>query len=226
MKPILISISLLLLTIPPVLAQSEASSDPRAGYTCTQMLKLKPEKWANVYQAKVKNQSEVGEDMAYEAYAECHKARNDRSLAKLPQPIAQRIQKYRIHAQKLRVASAMLTRAYAGGGTMYVHMARRGAVSDEELVQKLIQSQQLAGENSNRQVKTKLSQLRTELRSLDPSLPKNRQQLAEFQMEADAKEEYNTMVQNFEAIAKLLPTERPKMAGLVLKSIGSFKNNY
>jgi hypothetical protein len=226
MKAILISLSLLLLTIPPVLAQSEAEPDLRAGYTCTQILKLKTDKWANMYQAKVKNQSELGEDMAYEGYAECQKARNDRALAKLPKPIAQRIQKYRIHAQKLRVASAMLTRAYAGGGTMYVHMARRGAVGDEELVRKLLQTQELAGENSNRQVKTKLSQLRTELKSLDPRLPKNRQQLAEFQMEADAKEQYNTMVQNFEAIAKLLPTERPKMAGLVLKSIGSFKDNY
>jgi hypothetical protein len=226
MKPILISLSLLFLITPPVFAQSEASSDPRAGYTCTQMLKLKPEKWANVYQEKVKNQSEVGEDLAYEAYAECHRARNDRSLAKLPKPIARRIQQYRTYSQKLRIASAMLTRAYAGGGTMYVHMARRGAVSDEELVQKLIQSQQVGGENSNRQVKTKLSQLRTELRSLDPSLPKNRKQLAEFQMGADAKEQYNTMVQNFEAIAKLLPTDRPKIAGLVLKSIGSFKQDY
>jgi hypothetical protein len=226
MKTILISLSLLFLTTPPVFAQPEASSDPRAGYTCTQMLKLKPEKWADVYQEKVKNQSEVGEDMAYEAYAECHRARNDRSLAKLPKPIARRIQQYRTHSQKLRIASAMLTRAYAGGGTMYVHMARRGAVSDEELVQKLIQSQQVGGENANRQVKTKLSQLRTELKSLDPSLPKNRKQLAEFQMGADAKEQYNTMVQNFEAIAKLLPTERPKIAGLVLKSIGRFTQDY
>ncbi len=226
MKPIFISISLLLVSVAPVFAQSEASSDPRAGYTCTQILKLKPEKWANVYEENVKNRSEAAEDVAYETYAECQKARNDRSLAKLPKPIARRIQQYRIHSQKLRVASAMLTRAYAGGGTIYVHMARRGAVSDEELVQKLIQSQQLAGESSNRQVKTKLSQLRTELKSLDPSLPKNRQQLAEFQMGADAREHYNTMVQNFEAIAKLLPTERPKIAGLVLKSLGSFKQDY
>jgi hypothetical protein len=226
MKPILISISLLLLAIAPALAQSEAASDPRAGYTCTQILKLKSEKWANVYTEKVKDRSEVGEDMAYEAYAECHKARNDRALAKLPKPIATRIQQYRTYSQELRVASAMLTRAYAGGGTMYVHMARRGTVTDEELVQKLIQSPQSDGGNSNRQVKTKLSKLRTQLRLLDPSLPKNRQQLAEFQMEADAKEAYNTMVKNFEAIAKLLPTESPKIAGLVLKSIDIFKQDY
>jgi hypothetical protein len=226
MKPVLISISLLLLTIAPALAQSEAAPDPRAGYTCTQILKLKPEKWANVYTEKVKDRSEVGEDMAYEAYAECHKSRNDRALAKLPKPIAQRIQQYRTHSQELRVASAMLTRAYAGGGTMYVHMARRNGVSDEELVQKLIQAQQLGGENSNPSVKTKLAQLRTQLRSLDPSLPKNKKQLAEFQMEADARHEYKTMVQNFEAIGKLLQTERPKMAALVLKSIGRFDRDY
>ena len=226
MKPIFISISLLFLVVAPVFAQSEASSDPRGGYTCTQVLKLKPEKWVSVYGEKFQNRSEVGQDMAYETYAECQKYRNDRSLTKLPKPIAGRIKQYRIHSQKLRVASAMLTRDYAGGGTMYVHMARRGAVSDEELVQKLIQSQQLGGKSSNRQVKIKLSKLRTKLRSLDPSLPKNRQQLAEFGMEGSAKEEYNTMVQNFEAIAKLLSTDRPKIAGLVLKSIGSFKQDY
>jgi hypothetical protein len=226
MKPILISISLLLLTIPAVFAQSEVAPDPRAGYTCTQVLKLKPEKWANIYTEKVKDGSEVGQDMAYEAYAECHKSRNDRALAKLPNPIARRIQKYRTHVGNLRIASAMLTRAYAGGGTMYVHMARRNAVSDEELVQKLIQVQQLGGENSHLSVKPKLSQLRTQLRSLDPRLPKNKQQLAEFQMEADAREEHKTMVQNFEEIAKLLQTERPKMAELVLKSIGRFDRDY
>jgi hypothetical protein len=226
MKPVLISISLLLLTIPPVFAQSETAPNPRAGYTCTQVLKLKPEKWADVYTEKVKDGSEVGQDMAYVAYAECHKSRNDRALAKLPQPIARRIQKYRTHVGDLRIASAMLTRAYAGGGTMYVHMARRNAVSDEELVQKLIQVQQLGGENPNPSVKTKLAQLRTQLRSLDPSLPKNKKQLAEFQMEADARTEHKTMVKNFEAIAKLLQTERPKMAELVLKSIGRFDRDY
>jgi hypothetical protein len=223
MKPVLISIGLLLLTIPPAFAQSE---DPRAGYTCTQVLKLKPEKWADVYTEKVKDGSEAGQDMAYVGYAECHKSRNDRALAKLPNPIARRIQKYRTHVGDLRIASAMLTRAYAGGGTMYVHMARRNAVSDEELVQKLIQVQQLGGENSNLSVKPKLSQLRTQLRSLDPSLPKNKKQLAEFQMEADAREEHKTMVKNFEEIAKLLQTERPKMAELVLKSIGRFDRDY
>jgi hypothetical protein len=227
MKPILISISLLFLSIAPAIAQSEPSPDPRAGYTCTQILKLKPEKWANIYTAKVNDRSEVGEDLAYEAYAECHKFRNDRALAKLPQPIARRIQKYRTYSQELRVASAMLTRAYAGGGTMYVHMARRNVVSDEELVQKLIQVQQLGGENANLSVKTKLSQLRTQLKSLDPSLPANRKQLVEFQMESEARLQYKTMVQNFEEIAKLLPTERPKMAALVLKSIGRFnKEDY
>ncbi len=226
MKPILISISLLFLTIAPALAQAEAAPDPRAGYTCSQILKLKPEKWANVYTEKVKDRSEVGEDMAYEAYAECHKLRNDRALAKLPQPIAQRIRQYRTYSQNLRVASAMLTRAYAGGGTMYVHLARRNAVSDEELTQKLIQAQQLGGKNSNLPVKTQLAQLRTQLHALDPSLPRNQQNLAEFQMGAEAKYEYNTMVKNFETIAKLLPTERPIMATLVLKSIGSFKQDY
>jgi DNA repair exonuclease SbcCD ATPase subunit len=199
MKPILISISLLCLTIAPAIAQSEASPDPRAGYTCTQILKLKPEKWANVYMEKVKDRSEVGEDLAYEAYGECHKFRNDRALAKLPKPIAQRIQQYRTYSQELRVASAMLTRAYAGGGTMYVHLARRNVVSDEELVQNLIQVQQLGGENANLSVKTKLSQLRTQLKSLDPNLPKNRKQLAEFEMEAEARSQYKTMVQKFEA---------------------------
>jgi hypothetical protein len=226
MKPILISLSLLFLTIAPALAQSEAAPDPRAGYTCSQILKLKPEKWASVYTEKVKNRSEAAEDMAYEAYAECHQARNDRALTKLPQPIAKRIQQYRTYSQELRVASAMLTRAYAGGGTMYVHMARRGTVSDEELVQKLIQAQQLGGENSNPQVKTQLAKLRTQLYALNPSLPSNQKKLAEFKMGANAKQEYKTMVQNFEAIAKLLPTERPKFATLVLKSIGSFKQDY
>jgi hypothetical protein len=223
MKPILISVSLLLLTIAPAFAQSE---DPRAGYTCTQILKWKPEKWANMYTEKVKDRSETGEDMAYESYAECHKSRNDLALAKLPKPIARRIQKYRIYVRDLRIASAMLTRAYAGGGTMYVHMARRNAISDEELVQKLIQVQQLGGENSNLSVKTKLSQLRTQLHSLDPRLPKNKKQLAEFQMEANAREEYKTMVQNFEEIAKLLPTERPKITALLLKSISSLDRDY
>jgi hypothetical protein len=223
MKSIFISISLLLLTIAPAFAQSE---DPRAGYTCTQILKLKPEKWADVYTEKVKDGSESGQDMAYVGYAECHKSRNDRALAKLPKPIARRIQKYRSHVRDLRIASAMLTRAYAGGGTMYVHLARRNAISDEELVQKLIQSPQVGGENPNRQVKTKLSQLRSQLRSLDPSLPKNKKQLAEFKMGATAREEYKTMVQNFESIAKLLPTERPKIAGLVLKSISVFDRDY
>jgi hypothetical protein len=223
MKPVLISISLLLLTIAPAFAQSE---DPRAGYTCTQILKLKPEKWSDVYTEKVKDGSETGQDMAYVAYAECHKSRNDRALAKLPNPIARRIQKYRTHVRDLRISSAMLIRAYAGGGTMYVHMARRNAVSDEELVQKLIQTQQLGGENSNLSVKTKLAQLRTQLRSIDPKLPKNKKQLAEFQMEANAREEYKTMVQNFEAIGQLLSIERPTMATLVLKSIGSFQKDY
>jgi hypothetical protein len=218
-----ISISLLLLTIAPAFAQSE---DPRAGYTCTQILKLKPEKWADVYTEKVKDGSEAGQDMAYVGYAECHKSRNDRALAKLPKPIARRIQKYRTHVRDLRIASAMLTRAYAGGGTMYVHLARRNAISDEELVQKLIQSQQLSGENSNFSVKTKLAQLRTQLRSLNPSLPKNKKQLAEFQIEANAREEYKTMVQNFEAVGQLLSTERPIMATLVLKSIDSFQKEY
>ncbi len=226
MKQILISISLLLINSTSVLAQSPADADSRAGYTCTQILKLKTDKWANVYQEKTKNRSEVGEDLAYETYAECHKALNDRALAKLPQPIARRIRQYRTHSQKLRVSSAMLTRAYAGGGTMYVHMARRGAVSDEELVQNLMQVQQLGAEKSNLQVKTQLAQLRTQLRALNPSLPSNQKKLAEFQMGADAKLEYNTMVQNFEAISKLLPTERPKIAALVLKSIGSFKEDY
>jgi hypothetical protein len=226
MKPILISISLLLFANTPIFATSAADSDPRVGYTCTQILKLKTDKWANIYGEKIGNRSEMAEDMAYEAYAECQKVRNDGALAKLPQPIARRIRQYRTHSQKLRVASAMLIRAYAGGGTMYVHMARRNAVSDEELVKRLIQAQQLGEGNSNIQVKTQLAKLRTQLQAINPSLPRNQKKLAEFQMGSDAKEQYNTMVQNFDAIAKLLPTERPKIAALVLKSIGSFKEDY
>jgi hypothetical protein len=215
----IVGLMLWLVSIPPVLAQSEAAQDPRAGYTCAQILKLKTDKWATVYTEKVKDGSEVGQDLAYEAYGECQKSRNDLALAKLPKPVARRIANYRSYFQELRIASLMLERGYAGGGTMYVHMARRNVVTDEELVASLIRLQPTGDLSPNPKVKTKLSKLRTKMRSLDPSLPKNRRQLAEFNGEADARKEYSIMSKNFESIARLLPTERPNVSALMLKSI-------
>jgi hypothetical protein len=226
MKSILVSISLFILAFDPLLARSEPTTDPRAGYTCKQILKLETDKWADIYGKKIQDGSEVSQDLAHEAYAECHKLRNDLALAKLPQPVAQRIQNYRIYFQKFRIASAMLDMAYAGGGTMYIHAARRNSTVDEELVEKMIRMQQSIDTKPNSSVKTKLAQLRTQISSRNPASPKNRQQLVEFNTEKDARAEYRVMLQNFEAIAKLLPTERPSVSNLMLKSISVFKSNY
>jgi hypothetical protein len=234
MKSILVSISFLLLAFDPLLARAEPTPDPRAGYTCKQILKFETDKWADIYGKKIQDGSEVSQDMAHEAYAECHKLRNDLALGKLPQPVARRIQNYRTYFQKFRIAAAMLDMAYAGGGTMYVHAARRNSVVDEELVEKMIRTQQSKGLPSataidikpNSSVKTKLAQLRTQLSSRNPASTKNRQQLAEYNTQTDAREQYNVMLQNFEAIAKLLPTERPNISNLMLKSISVFKSNY
>jgi hypothetical protein len=234
MKSILVSISLLLIPFSPLLVRSEPTPDPRAGYTCKQILKLQTDKWADIYGKKIQDGSEVSQDMAHEAYAECHKLRNDLALAKLPQSAARRIENYRTYFQKFRIAAAMLDMAYAGGGTMYVHAARRNSVVDEELVEKMIRMQQSKGlpsaikidPKSNSSVKIKLAQLRTQLSSRNPVSPKNRQQLAEYNAQSDAREQYNVMLQNFEAIAKLLPTESPNLSNLMLKSISAFKSNY
>ncbi len=226
MKSILVSFSLCLLVFDPLLVRSQPSTSDRAGYTCRQILNFATDRWADVYGKKTKDGSEVSQDVAHETYAECHKLRNDLALRKLPKPVARRIQNYRTYFQKFRIASSMLDMAYAGGGTMYIHQARRNAVVDEELVQKMIQVAQSTDIKPNPSVKTKLAQLRTKLLSFNPASPKKRQQLAEFNTQADAKEQYGEMLQNFEAIAKLLPTERANISNLMLKNIHVFKPDY
>jgi hypothetical protein len=221
MKILSTSVSLLILFAPTVIAQENPQQD-MAGLTCDKILTMKADSWEAYHSQKTGDRSEQGQDIAYEVYAQCHQKRNDAALTKLSATAAQRINKYRQHYQKFRVASAFLQQAYAGGGTLYVHLARRSAVDDEELIQALIRLNRQtapAKQSVNKDIERKITRLRSQLRQLDPAIAKNRQILSEFSTTNQGKTEYATMKQNFDAIIAMLPKERNDVSLLILKYV-------
>lgn len=218
MKKILIaSLTALALLAPTVNAQ-ENLDEEKLGLSCNKILGMKYESWTQFYSQKKGGWSEVSEDIAAEVYAECMKQRNDVAIAKLPGNIGQRIKAYRQHSRQYGIASAYLQQAYAGGGTMYTHMARRDAVSNEELVTKLIRLHQSkpARRVNNIQVQNKISQLRVKLRQLDPATPKNRAALAEYSSTSQGQSSFAEMRQSFDQVLAMLPSERSDVSLMVL----------
>jgi hypothetical protein len=219
MKILSASVSLLILFAPAVIAQENLQQD-MAGLTCDKILTMKADSWEEYHSQKTGDRSEQGQDIAYEVYAQCHKKRNDAAAAKLPGTTAQRINKYRQHYQKFRIASAFLQQAYAGGGTLYAHLARRSAIDDEELVEALIRLNRQTAPRKlgvNKDIERKITRLRSQLRQLDPAIAKNRQILSEFSTNNQGKTEYATMKQNFDAIIAMLAKERNDASLLILK---------
>jgi hypothetical protein len=221
MKILSATTSLLIIFASGISAQENLNPD-MAGLTCNKILTMKADSWEQYHYKKTGDGSEQGQDIAYEVYAECHKKRNDAALSKLPQDTAQRIKKYRENYRKFRVASAFLQQAYAGGGTLYAHLARRSAIEDEEMVETLIRLNRQGKpvkQNRNKEIQAKITNLRSQLRQADPAIAKNRQVLSEFSTTDQAKSNYATMKQNFDAIIAMLPKERNDASLLVLKYV-------
>lgn len=130
MKKLLLA--LLLFCAVPALSQ-----DMMLGKTCDEILAMGHEKWSE-YWAANKGASEVDMDQAATVYADCLKKWNDAELPKLQAPDRDRLLGYKkLYSEfRIKVMEQQMTRA--GGGTMYIHGTIRGAVSDEELMQNLI----------------------------------------------------------------------------------------
>lgn len=109
---------------------------------------------------------------------------------------------------------------------MYTHMARRDAVSNEELVTKLIRLYQSkpARRVNNTQVQNKISQLRVKLRQLDPATPKNRAALAEYSGTSQGQSSFAEMRQSFDKVLAVSKGERSDVSLLVLEFLAERSN--
>jgi hypothetical protein len=231
MKKILFaSFSLVILFAPQVLAQDvEDLKQNMLGLTCDKILAMKPGSWADYHSQKTGNGSEVEQDIAFGVYGECYKRRNDTASAKLPSVMAQRINKYRELYSQYRIASTYLQQAYAGGGTLYSHVARRSIVEDEELVAvliKLYRQGKPVPTGTNKNIQNRITRLRSQLRQLDPATSNKRGELVEFGTTKQAQSEYAAMQKNFNAIVAMLQKERSDASQVILKYVYASTNAF
>jgi hypothetical protein len=226
MKKILIASLTALALLAPSVNAEESLREERLGLNCNKILGMKYQSWTKFYAEKKGGWSELTEDIGSEVYAECMKERNNVALAKLPANIQTRIKAYRQHTRQYSIASLYLQQAYAGGGTMYTHMARRDSVSNEELVKKLIRLNQSAPTKkiNKNQVQNQISQLRAKLRKLDPAISKNRAELVEYSTTNQGQSSYTEMRQSIDKVLAILPNERSDVSLAVINFLAERSN--
>ncbi len=229
-KILLASLSLMILFVPHALAQSgEDLKQDMLGLTCDKILAMKPGSWADYHSKKTGDGSEAEQDTAFEVYGNCYKQRNDAASAKLPSTTSQRINQYRKLYRQYRLASTYLQQAYAGGGTLYTHVARRSVVDDEELVEALIKRYRQGKPVrpvTNKNIQNQISRLRLQLRQLDPETSKQRSELVEFNTLKQAQSEYADMQKSFNAIIPMLQQERSDTRQVILKYVTDSTNAF
>jgi hypothetical protein len=190
--------------------------ESRLGLSTKRILAMKPEAWAEYYNQKNPG-GEAGYDEAYRTYAECLKERSEPRLARLYRTVQARVRKYRTLCGKFRVDNLYLQQAYAGGGTLYSHAAERGAVEDEQLVEKLIKRySDLVGPDRTPNWRTTIRGLRNRIRKQNPAKSQNRKKLAEFNMVEQGETSYKDLLRDLDAIEALLATERPDVRAPVV----------
>lgn len=189
--------------------------EDRLGLTCSQVLAMKPDQWAEYYNKKNPG-GEEGYDHAYESYAECMKRRNDTALAKLPRLSADRMRRYRALCGKFRVDNLEFQQAYAGGGTMYAHAMVRGQVEDEELIARLARIYSTSGP-AGHSAGSGLARIKARLAALNPATAANRKKLGEFSAVEQGKTAYRDVRREIAALEPLLAAERPVARRILVK---------
>ncbi len=219
--------SFLVLSLFPIhtLAQTNLVAE-RLGLSCEKILKMKTDKWSEYYTQR-KRFSEADQNIAFVVYGDCHQQRNN-SLAKRLSPVQnQRIARYRKLFRDYRVASEYLTMAYAGGGTLYAHLAVRGVVIDEEMVEKII-NLYLQGNRRNigldQQLRASINRIRRKLEVGNPQTAKNRAILAEWNTQKQANTEYGNMLRSLNGIEAMLKQERQDVGRVILQYVDKSTN--
>lgn len=194
---------------------SAQKEEDRLGLTCTQVLAMKPDQWAEYYNKKNPG-GEAGYDHAYESYAECMKRRNDTALTKLPRLSAGRMRRYRALCGKFRVDNLEFQQAYAGGGTMYTHAMVRGLVEDEELIARLARIYSMSAP-AGHAAGSRLARIKARLATLNPATAANQKKLGEFSAVEQGRTAYRDVRQDIAALEPLLATERPEARRAIVK---------
>lgn len=200
----------------------------RLGLSCQRILAMKAGKWGEYYTQK-KGFSEVDLNIAFNVFADCHRQRNDAASRKLSTNTRQRIQKYRQLYQNYRISSQYLAAAYAGGGTMYSHMANRGIILDEEMVEKIINihlRQKSAPTGINTNLQNRINQIQKELATNNPKAPQNNAKFFNENSRKLGNQEYNKMQATLKEIVALLKTERRDVSQEILKFVADTTNPY
>jgi hypothetical protein len=115
-----------------------ACPQDRMGKSCDEIVGMGLSDWTAWYCNAKKDTSELAEDIAATVFAGCMREGNETTQAMLGPSDRERMQKYRKLATGFRLSVNETARMFAGGGTMFSHASARGAVSDEELMAKLI----------------------------------------------------------------------------------------
>ncbi|MCW5312962.1 hypothetical protein GTQ43_03580 [Nostoc sp. KVJ3] len=226
MKFLLAGASLLLLFASPVIAQENTNSDT-TGLTCNKILAMKKDAWAEYYYKKTGNSSLAATDRASIVYAQCHKKRNDKAMAALPVDLKQSISIYRQLYQQYRVASIDLESAYAGGGTAHGHQLSRTSPLDEEMVEALIRLKRQSKPTNNvknKEVQVRIDRLRSQVRQLNPAIPKNQEAIPSPSYRNHAVSSYAEMKQSVDSIIPMLLKEREDVSLVILKFMDRLKN--
>ncbi|MDF5706637.1 MAG: hypothetical protein PUP90_02875 [Nostoc sp. S4] len=179
------------------------------------------------YYQKTGNSSLAATDRASETYAECHRKRNNSLLAAFPADLKQRISRYRQLYQQYRIASIDLERAYAGGGTAYGHQLSQTAPLDEEMVEALIKLKRQAKQANDvkkKEVQVRIDRLRSQVRQLNPAIPKNQAAIPYPSYRNHAISNYAKMKQSVDSIVPMLLKEHEDVSLLILKFMDRLKN--
>jgi hypothetical protein len=216
MKRIYLLAMVLLVALAAPAGAHDDQSDGKFGLSNQKILSMSPEDWAE-YSNKKRPGGEAGYDEAYRVYAKCLMERSLPRLHRLDNHVQARIRDYRQLCAKFRVDHLSLEEAYAGGGTMYGHVAERGVVFDEQLVETLIKRySNLVGPAGPKNWRATIDRIRANIRKQNPAVSANRKKLQEFDMVDQAQTTYGDTLKDLAGIEELLSSERPDIRKPIL----------